>query len=48
MKMWRLWWLYQWQSVQKLILGEGEKFVMLGLNGDEQAVYYIATNLGKL
>eukprot|EP00026_Physarum_polycephalum_P007277 Phypoly_transcript_07335.p1 GENE.Phypoly_transcript_07335~~Phypoly_transcript_07335.p1 ORF type:complete len:527 (+),score=56.41 Phypoly_transcript_07335:39-1619(+) len=44
-----LWKIYEWQSVQKFILTEGEKFVLwLSASLVDQGIYSVVNNLGSL
>jgi len=44
-----LWFIYEWQSVEKLILTEGEKFVLwFSASLVDQGIYSVVNNLGSL
>jgi len=44
-----LYWVYLWQSVEKLVLTEGEKFVLWGYTSFiNQGIYSVVNNLGSL
>lgn len=51
---WRLFAVYEWQAAQKVVLQEGEKFVLVvtgakaAVSADVSAVYSVVNNLGSL
>ncbi len=46
-KLVKLWFMYEWQSVEKLVLTEGEKFVLwFSASLVDQGIYSVVNNLG--